>query len=104
MKFMTQREIKEPDEVVLKFNVTSTDGAVHVERLGGRPENNHHIFCFFRINGYVQKMPPLGRRIQSLRPAIRATSRQAATLSLRHALAETGHVDESSVLAWLRSI
>jgi hypothetical protein len=91
-------------QIALTFNVTDTAGAVHVDRHGGKPKNDHRIFCFFRINGYVQKMPPLGRRIQSLRTAIRATSRQPGPLRLGHAMAETGAEAEVSALTWLRSL
>ncbi|MFY9619935.1 MAG: hypothetical protein WAM70_17085 [Pyrinomonadaceae bacterium] len=60
-------------EIALKFNITSTDGEVRIKRIGGKPQNDHRIFCFFRINGYAPKTPPNGRRITSVRAGMRAS-------------------------------
>jgi hypothetical protein len=61
------------EEIALKFNITATDGEVHIARVGGKPGNDHRIYCFFRINGYTPKMPPSGRPIKSVRDAVRAS-------------------------------
>ncbi|MEF7658893.1 hypothetical protein, partial [Bacillus thuringiensis] len=42
-------------ETVLKFNITSTSGDVKVTR----SFDTKRIFCFFRINGYQPKNPPV---------------------------------------------
>ena len=60
-------------EVALEFNITATDGEVDIKRIGGDPKNYHRIYCFFRINGYAPKMPPNGRRTNSVREAMRAS-------------------------------
>lgn len=89
-------------EIALKFNITATDGEVHVTRLGGDPKNDHRIYCFFRINGYEPKMPPNGRRITSVKEAIRASTVQNAPYSVRAALA--GNNSLGSLKTWLRSL
>lgn len=91
-------------EIALKFNITATDGEVGITRIGGSPENNHRIYCFFRINGYVPKAPPDGRRIQTVKQAIRAVTRHAPPLSLRQAMTEAGNANTGSVVTWLRSL
>jgi len=83
-------------EVALKFNITKTDGEVHVTRVGGERKNDHRIFCFFRINGYEPKMPPNGRRINSLRAVL------APPYSVRAAISGTNA--HGSVTNWLHSI
>jgi hypothetical protein len=88
------------NEIALKFNVTETDGEVHINRIGGDPKNAHRIYCFFRINGYTPKLPPNGRRINSVRDAMRAAMRPP--YSVRAAVAAS-HA-EGSVTRWLRSL
>ena len=87
-------------EIALKFNITATDGEVHITRIGGDPKNNHRIFCFFRINGYAPKTPPNGRRINSVRDAMRAS--MPPPYSVRTAVAAS-HA-EGSVTKWLQSV
>jgi hypothetical protein len=87
-------------EIALKFNITATDGEVHITRIGGDPKNNHRIFCFFRINGYAPKTPPNGRRINSVRDAMRAS--MPPPYSVRAAVA-ANHA-EGSVTRWLQSL
>lgn len=63
------------EEVRLDFNITQTDGEVHVRRfVKGVEVNPHRIFCFFRTNGYAPKPAPQGRRINSVRDALRAST------------------------------
>lgn len=85
-------------EVALKFNIESTDGEVHVTRVGGDPANSHRIFCFFRINGYSPKMPPNGRKTNLVREAMRASV--PPPYSVRAAVT-ANHVD-GSIVRWLR--
>lgn len=84
------------EEVALQFNITDTAGEVHVTRVGGSRENDHRIFCFFRINGYTPKMPPNGRRINSLRALL------TPPYSLRDAMA--GSDTGGSVTRWMQSL
>lgn len=83
-------------EIALKFNITETDGEVHIARMGGKPGSDHRIFCFFRINGYTPKPPPNGRRINSLRALL------APSYSVRTAFA-TSHAS-GSVTRWMQSL
>jgi hypothetical protein len=89
----------EEDEIKLAFETSATDGEVHVTRTGGRPTNKR-IFCFFRINNYVPKVPPAGRRARSVGQALRAT--MAPPRSLKAALREGN--SGASVARWLQSI
>ncbi|WP_051317058.1 hypothetical protein [Ectobacillus panaciterrae] len=95
-------------EIVLKFNVESTTGEVHItEAFPGpipdqeRPTNDKRIFCFMRIDSYVTNVPPNGVRIQSLKSAIRASTTQQAPYSARGAIAG-GH--QGSLTNWMRSL
>jgi hypothetical protein len=88
------------NEVTLKFNITATDGNVNVTREGGRRENDHHIYCIFRVNGYGPKTPPSGRRFESVREALRAAT--PPPYAVRPAMA-TSPV-KGSVRGWLGSL
>ncbi len=94
--------IYDPNEgqkaVTYRFNVTRTDGEVHIDRSHG----GKRIWCLFRTNGYVAKMPPNGRRIASVTEAIRATTAQTPPYSVRAAMAEAGAT--GSVVEWMRSL
>ena len=49
-------------EVKLTFNITQTDGEVHINRFENNVlKNESRIFCFFRIDGYAPRMPLAGR-------------------------------------------
>lgn len=86
-------------EVTYKFNVTATDGEVHIERSFG----SRRIWCLFRTEGYAPKMPPFGRPMTaSVRDAIRATTGQTPPYEVGAAMAETGRT--GSVTDWLRSL
>jgi hypothetical protein len=87
-----------PDEIMYDFNVTATDGEVHIKRT---PQNAKRIWCFFRINGYTPRQPPNGRKPASVREILRATSNQKPPLSVRAALAQSGA--GTSVKAMLHS-
>ncbi|MBC6988763.1 hypothetical protein [Hymenobacter sp. BT491] len=87
-------------EIALKFNITATDGEVHVARIGGDPKNDHRIFCFFRINGYSPKSPPNGLRIKSVRKALRASG--PPPYSVRGAV--VANRAAGSVTRWLHTI
>jgi hypothetical protein len=89
-------------EIELKFNITATDGEVHITRVGGDPKNDHRIYCFFRINGYEPKMPPNGRRIMSVKEAIRASTDQKPPYSVRAAIASGNAA--GSLTNWMRSL
>ena len=91
-------------DVTYTFNITATDGEVHVDRfVNGQPKEDKRIFCFFRINGYEPVMPPMGRIFgASIRDMIRAVTPQNAPYSLRAAMAGRG--TNGSVTTWLRSI
>lgn len=89
-------------EIALKFNITETDGEVHITRIGGKPANDHRIFCFFRINGYSPKIPPGGRRITSVKDAIRASTGQNPPYSVRTAITDDNNV--GSLTNWMRSL
>lgn len=88
-------------EVRYEFNVTATDGEVHINRyVEDTIENDHHIYCFFRINGYSPKTPPNGRRITSVEEAIRASL--TPPYSVRAAI--TTNNNAGSVKTWMRSL
>jgi hypothetical protein len=88
-------------EVMLEFNITATDGEVHINRfVGDSLANDHHIWCFFRINGYTPKTPPAGRPIASVREAIRASL--TPPYSLRTAVIASNQ--EGSVTTWLHTL
>lgn len=92
-------------EVTFRFNITHTDGEVHISRfVDGQPDDENRIWCFFRINGYVPQVPPNGRQFQSIKQAIRATTRQRSPLSLHQALKEIGNTNTGSIVTWLRSL
>jgi hypothetical protein len=84
--------------VTYRFNITRTDGEVHIDRSFG----SKRIWCLFRTNGYVPKLPPAGRRVTSVVDAIRATTGQTAPYSVRAAMAETG--GRGSLAEWMRSL
>jgi hypothetical protein len=86
-------------EIEFQFNVTATDGEVHITRI---PAGNKRIWCFFRTNGYTPKLPPNGRRITSLKDAIRASSAQSAPYSVRRAIA--GSSSAGSITNWMRGL
>jgi hypothetical protein len=90
-------------DVTFKFNITATDGEVHIERfVEGTLNNDKRIFCIFRTNGYVAKMPPMGRPFtDSVTDTIRAVTSQNPPYSLRAAMAGRG--TNGSVTDWLRS-
>jgi len=87
-------------EITLKFNVTATDGEVHIQRIGGHRENDHRIWCLYRTNNYTPKMPPNGRPFKSVREAIPASL--TPPYSLRAAM--EGSNSAGSVTRWLRSL
>ena len=90
------------EEVTFDFDVTSTAGGVHVERLvAGELAGDARIWAFFRVDGYQQRHAPGGRPFDSLRPAELATAPQPGTASTRTALAGTG---ATSVRPWLAGI
>jgi hypothetical protein len=90
---------KAQNEVRYEFNITATDGEVHINRyVENILDNDHHIYCFFRINGYSPKIPPNGRRITSVKEAIRASTVQNAPLSVRAAIAG------GSLTNWIHSL
>ena len=90
-------------EVRLDFNITKTDGEVHVRRfVEGVEDNRHRIFCFFRMDGYAPKPPPAGRPFDSVRDALRASVDAAHRDSLLDAVA--AHKVGGSVCAWLASL
>lgn len=82
-------------DVTFRFNITDTTGEVHVERSFSADKR---IWCMFRINGYSPRMPPAGRRVTSVKDAIRASTSQSAPYSVR---AASGG---GSVTEWLRSL
>ena len=83
----------------LSFNVTQTDGEVHITR---NPASSTRIFCFFRTNGYEPRMPPGGRRTNSVKEAILASTPQAhPPYSVRAAI--RGNNPAGSVKTWLQS-
>jgi hypothetical protein len=89
------------EEIALKFNTTETDGEVHVTRIvGGETKNDHHIYCFFRINGYEPKLPPNGRRINSVRDAMRAS--MPPPYSARTSIASSQM--QVSLTEWMQSL
>ena len=88
-------------EVTLRFNITATDGEVNVKRLvGGKEQNPHHIYCIFRLNGYVPKTPPGGQTFQNVRKALRATTLPPYTVRSSVATSPVA----KSVTGWLRSL
>jgi hypothetical protein len=93
---------KAQHEVRYEFNITATDGEVHINRyVEDILENNHHIYCFFRINGYSPKVPPNGRHITSVKGAIRASTEQKAPYSVR---AVVGSNNAGSLTNWIHSL
>ncbi|PGH96160.1 hypothetical protein [Bacillus thuringiensis] len=94
-KFADDSKFRE--EIVLSFNITSTSGEVRINRSVG----TERIFCFFRTNGYVPKVPPNGRRIQSLKDAIRASTSQKPPYSARTAISVSS---AGSLIKWMRSL
>jgi len=89
------------NELRYEFNITETDGEVDIKRTPANA-NSKHIWCFFRINGYSPKMPPNGRRITSVKEAIRASTAQNAPYSVRAAIAGSNSV--GSLKTWMRSL
>lgn len=98
-------------DVQFRFNITATDGEVHIDRwkeqLMGNTyqlvqDNDKHIYCFFRVNGYAPKSPPQGQRFTSVKEAIRATSSMAPPYSVKVAMELTG--GSTSVADWMRSL
>lgn len=85
-------------EVTLVFDVTSTSGPVRVTRT---PDTTDNIWAIFRTNGYQPRHAPGGRPFDSVRSAILSTTDQRGTLSVRTALAGTGH---ASVRPWLADL
>lgn len=60
-----------PTPVTLSFDTTSTSGEGDIID-SSNPV--HRIFCFFHTNGYMPKLPPLGRRFTSVRDVSPATT------------------------------
>jgi hypothetical protein len=90
-------------EVELRFNISATDGEVHVSRfVEGAPKEAKRIWGFFRIDGYMPRDPPNGRRIISVKEAIRASTPQQPPLVVRNALARGS--SGGSMRTWLRSL
>lgn len=90
-------------EVRYEFNITATDGEVHINRyVEGVLENDKRIYCFFRIDGYTPKVPPNGRRTKSIKEVIRASSAQNAPYSVRVAIMNRG--TGGSLINWMRSL
>jgi hypothetical protein len=85
-------------EVTFDFNVTQTDGEVHIRRT---PEGKR-IWCLFRTNGYSPKMPPSGQKTKSVKKMLRATMPQKAPYSVRAAFQASG--TGGSVAALLHSL
>lgn len=90
----------EETEVVFAFNVTSTDGEVHIARSGGQP-SSHRIFCFFRIDGYAPKQPPNGLRLNGVREAIEYVMPPPFSLRAAVQAVPSAH---GSVKSWLQSV
>jgi hypothetical protein len=90
-------------EVELRFNITQTDGEVHIGRFVDQQEvNPHRIYCFFRLNGYTPKMAPNGRRITSVKEGVRASTDQRPPYSVRAAVGNGGIA--GSVMNWLHTL
>lgn len=54
--------LPDDDDITLNFDITSTDGEVHVDRrLGARSVNETRIWCIIRMDGYEHRRPPCGR-------------------------------------------
>jgi hypothetical protein len=87
-------------EIALTFNITATDGEVHITRIGGDPRNDHRIYCFFRINGYAPKLPPSGRRTNSVRDALRASIPPPSSVRVAVAASQAA----GSLTKWLQSL
>lgn len=92
------------EETVLNFDVTSTSGEVMINRSRG----DDRIYCFFRTNNYVPKLPPNGRRIQSLKESILASTPPTLDstpltppYSARKAISGSG---TNSLMNWMRSL
>jgi hypothetical protein len=86
-------------EIEFRFSITSTDGEVHITRI---PVGGKRIWCFFRTNGYAPKLPPNGRRITSVKNAIRASTGQNAPYYVR--AANAGKNSAGSLTGWMRSL
>ena len=94
------------NEMVLKFNVESTTGEVHITQAFTTPSgdisaNDKRTLCFMRIDSYVTSVPPNGVRIQSLKKAIRASTAQNAPYSARRAISDGHH---GSLTNWMHSL
>lgn len=74
----------EGDDSRLDFDITDTAGEVHIDQ---SLDPNKRIWCFFHMDGYVSKVPPLGRGLEAL------TLNQA----VRRALGEKRPVPPQSV-------
>jgi hypothetical protein len=89
--------------VELRFNVSATDGEVHVQRfVEGNLKESKRIWCFFRMDGYAPHDPPNGRRFTSVREAIRASTPQPPPLSVQNAM--VGSNSGGSLMTWLHSL
>jgi hypothetical protein len=103
---MVRLYVYDPNEgrsvVTFDFDVTSTTGEVHVaRRVDDEPSDGKRIWAFFRVDGYQPRTPPGGRRFDSVRPAILATSPQPGMASVRAIVAASG---AHSVRSWLATI
>lgn len=81
------------------FDISSTDGAVRISR---EPANDKQIHCVFTIGNYHPQLPPNGRRITSLRDALRATKGRDCT-SAKSAMSG-GLSSNVSVKEWFHSL
>jgi hypothetical protein len=81
------------------FDISSTDGAVRISR---EPANDKQIHCVFSIGNYHPQLPPNGRRITSLRAALRATKGRDCT-SVKSAMSG-GLSSNVSVKEWFHSL
>ena len=88
------------EEISLSFDITATDGEVHVNREGGQRGNDHRIYCIFRIDNYTAKMPPGGRRISSVKEAMQAAL--SPPYDLKAAVAANGA--GGSLRQWMGSL
>jgi hypothetical protein len=91
------------EEIKFEFNITATNGEVSIKRTGGNPGNNHRIYCLFRINGYVPKMPPNGRRITSVKEAIHAATALSKPPYLIRSVVKSNN-NAGSLTSWMRSL
>ncbi len=83
-------------EDIYTFDITSTSGEVRIERARG----GKRIYCMFRTDGYTPKMPPEGRRIQSVQEAIRASALPTQTAPYRL----KDFVGTRTVKSWLQTL